>query len=135
MSFLAYVKLYIVTVPIFLIIDLLWLGIIARGFYRSKLDFILSEQVNWMAAVFFYLIYIIGILFFAIRPAISNHSWIQALVLGALFGFFTYATYDLTNFATIKEWPLGVVIVDVIWGAFLCAFVSLSSYTFSKRII
>lgn len=135
MSVSAYVKLYILTVPIFLIIDLLWLGIIARGFYRNKLDFILSEQVNWMAAVIFYLIYIIGIIFFAIRPAISSHSWIQALVLGALFGFFTYATYDLTNFATIKDWLLGIVIVDVIWGAFLCGFVSLSSYAISKWII
>ena len=135
MSVSAYVKLYIITVPIFLIIDLLWLGIIARGFYRNKLDFILSEQVNWMAAVIFYLIYIIGILFFAIRPAISSHSWMQALALGALFGFFTYATYDLTNFATIKDWPLGIVIVDVIWGSFLCGFVSLSSYALSKWIV
>jgi len=132
MDIFFYVKLYVLTVPIFFIIDLLWLGVVARGFYRRQLDFILSPQVNWAAAVVFYLIYIAGILFFAVRPAMTNNSWGQAAVLGALFGFFTYATYDLTNLATIKNWPLIIVVVDIIWGVCLCTLVSLSSFAISK---
>ena len=111
---------------------MLWLGVVARGFYRNKLDFILSDSVNWTAAVIFYLIYIIGIIFFAVRPAINENSWIQAVFLGALFGFFTYATYDLTNLATIKNWPMSIVLVDILWGASLCGLVSLSSFAISR---
>jgi len=135
MDIFTYIKLYAITVPVFFLIDMLWLGILARGFYKSKLGFILSEQVNWTVAVIFYLIYIIGILFFAVRPAASSNSWIQAVVLGALFGFFTYATYDLTNLATIKDWPFTIVIVDILWGTVLCGLVSLSSYAISKWLI
>jgi len=135
MNTLTYLKLYIYTVPVFFLIDMLWLGIVARGFYRSQLNVILSDQVNWAAAVVFYLIYIVGILFFAVRPAINNGSWIQAVILGALFGFFTYATYDLTNLATIKDWPMAIVVVDVVWGMSLCGLVSLSSFTISKWMV
>lgn len=135
MNFFFYLKLYALTIPIFFIIDLLWLGVIARGFYRRQLDFILSPQVNWPAAVTFYLIYIMGILFFAVRPAVNNNSWGQAAVLGALFGFFTYATYDLTNLATIKNWPLIIVAVDILWGVCLCTLVALSSFAISRWIM
>ena len=135
MNIFFYLKLYALTVPIFFIIDILWLGIIAKGFYRHHLDFILSPQVNWAAAVIFYLIYIVGILFFAVRPAVISNSWGQAAVLGALFGFFTYATYDLTNLATIKNWPLTIVVVDILWGVCLCTLVTLLSFTISKWLI
>ena len=135
MNIFFYLKLYALTVPIFFIIDMLWLGVIARGFYRRKLDFILSPEVNWTAAVVFYLVYIAGILFFAVRPAVGANSWVQAAVLGALFGFFTYATYDLTNLATIKNWPLIIVVVDILWGVCLCTLVSLSSFAISKWIL
>lgn len=123
------------TVPIFFVIDILWLGVIAKGFYRRKLDFILNPQVNWKAAFIFYLIYIAGILFFAVRPAVLRNSWGQAAVLGALFGFFTYATYDLTNLATIKNWPLAIVVVDILWGVCLCTLVALLSFAISKWLI
>ena len=116
MNISFYMKLYALTVPVFFIIDLLWLGVIAKKFYRKNLNFILSDDVNWAAAIVFYLIYIAGIIFFAVRPAVLNASLGQAAVLGALFGFFTYATYDLTNMATIKGWPLVIVVVDIIWG-------------------
>jgi len=135
MNILFYLKLYVLTVPIFFIIDLLWLGVIAKGFYRRQLDFILSSQVNWVAAVIFYLIYIAGILFFSVRPAVANNSWGQAALLGALFGFFTYATYDLTNLATIKDWPVLVVLVDIIWGMCLCTVVALLSFAISKWLM
>lgn len=135
MGFLFYLKLYLLTVPIFFVVDIVWLGIVARGFYRRQLDFILSPQVNWAAAVCFYLIYIGGIIFFAVRPALNSGSWRQAAVLGALFGFFTYATYDLTNMATIKEWPLIIVVVDIIWGICLCTLVASLSFAASRWLI
>ena len=130
-----YLKLYALTVPVFFAIDIIWLGLIAKGFYRRQLDFILSPQVNWTAAVVFYLIYIAGILFFAVRPALDHNSWRQAAALGALFGFFTYATYDLTNLATIKNWPMIIVMVDILWGVCLCGVVALLSFAMSKWLI
>jgi uncharacterized membrane protein len=135
MNFFFYLKLYVLTVPIFFLIDILWLGVIAKGFYRRKLDFILSPQVNWAAAIIFYLMYIAGILFFAVRPAVSNNAWGQAAVLGGMFGFFTYATYDLTNLATIKNWPLEIVVIDILWGVCLCTLVALLSFAISKWLL
>ena len=135
MNFFIYLKLYVLTVPIFFIIDIIWLGIIAKGFYRRQLGFILSPQVNWTAAVIFYLMYIAGIIFFAVRPAIIGNSWRQAAILGALFGFFTYATFDFTNLATIKNWPLVIVLVDVIWGVFLCTIVASLAFAVSKWLM
>ena len=132
MNFIFYLKLYALTVPIFFIIDIIWLGVVAKEFYRRKLEFILSPQVNWTAAVIFYLMYIAGILFFAVRPAVISNSWAQAAGLGALFGFFTYATYDLTNMATIKDWPLVIVVVDIVWGVCLCTMVATISFIISK---
>ena len=132
MNFIFYLKLYALTVPIFFIIDIIWLGVVAKEFYRRKLEFILSPQVNWTAAVVFYLVYIAGILFFAVRPAVISNSWAQAAALGSLFGFFTYATYDLTNMATIKDWPLTIVVVDIVWGVCLCTMVATISFLISK---
>lgn len=134
MNLIFYLKLYFLTIPIFFLIDMLWLGVIAKGFYRQNLEFILSPDVNWAAAITFYLIYIIGILIFAVIPAIERDSIFKALVWGGLFGFFTYATYDLTNMALIRGWPLKVVIVDIIWGMFLCASVASLSFKLSKWI-
>ncbi|MGD8522036.1 MAG: DUF2177 family protein [Desulfobacterales bacterium] len=135
MNISFYLKLYVLTIPVFFIIDILWLGVFAKGFYRRNLGAILSPNVNWAAAVTFYLIYIAGILFFAVRPAVANSSLGQAAVLGALFGFFTYATYDLTNMATIKDWPLVIVAVDILWGVCLCTLVSCASFMISKCLI
>ena len=134
MNILFYLKLYLLTIPIFFLIDMLWLGVIARSFYRQNLAFILSPDVKWLAAITFYLIYIIGILIFAVIPAIERDSIFKALVWGGLFGFFTYATYDLTNMALIKGWPLKVVIVDVFWGIVLCASVAALSFKVAKFI-
>jgi len=123
-----YIKLYLLTVPIFFIIDLLWLGYVAKRFYRENLDFILSPEVNWSAAICFYLIYIAGILFFGVLPALEKDSLARALVWGGLYGFFTYATYDLTNMALIKGWPLKIVVVDIAWGVVLCAVVAAAGF-------
>ena len=132
MGFFFYLKLYVLTIPIFFVIDIFWLGVIARGFYRRQLGFILSPDVNWLAAIIFYLMYIVGILFFAVRPALNGGSWQQAILLGGLYGFFTYATYDFTNLATIKDWPPIIVLVDIIWGVCLCTIVSALSFAIAK---
>ncbi len=134
MNILFYIKLYLVTVPVFFLVDMVWLGLIARNFYQKNLGFILSPEVNWAAAIIFYLIYIVGIIFFAVVPAIEKDSLARAVVWGGLFGFFTYATYELTNMALIKGWPLKVVIVDVAWGFFLCATVAALSFKAAKWI-
>ena len=127
-----YLKLYLLTVPVFFAIDLIWLGLVARSFYQKHLGYILSPEVNWPAAVVFYLIYIVGIIFFAVRPALEVESLSRALLLGAFFGFITYATYDLTNLATLKDWPLIVVIVDIAWGTVLCALVASGSFLIGR---
>jgi uncharacterized membrane protein len=122
------------TVPIFFLIDIIWLGYVAKNFYRQHLAFVLSPEVNWWAAITFYLIYIAGILFFAVAPALEKASLMRALVWGGLYGFFTYATYDLTNMALIKGWPLKIVLVDILWGIVLCATVAMSSFYIAKWI-
>jgi uncharacterized membrane protein len=110
-----------------------WLGVIAKGFYQEKLVSFLGP-VNWTAAIIFYLIFIVGILVFAVAPALESQSVMKALVLGALFGFFTYATYDFTNLATLKDWPVIVVFVDVLWGMVLSGCVATVSYLIGKSL-
>lgn len=122
------VKLYLITVPIFFIIDIIWLGYVARGFYRNNLAGFLSPNINWKAAIIFYLIYIAGILIFSVIPALEADSLQKAVIWGALFGFFTYATYDLTNMATLNNWPLKIVLFDILWGTFLGSAVSALSF-------
>jgi uncharacterized membrane protein len=128
MTLLSIAKLYLLTVPVFFAIDLLWLGVLARGFYRDNLAHLLSPVVNWPAAVVFYLFFIAGILYFAVLPALAEGSVQRALLNGALFGFFTYMTYDLTNLATLPSWPVKVVVVDILWGTVLCAAVAVSGF-------
>jgi len=127
-----YLKLYLLTVPIFFAIDLIWLGAIAKGFYQRQLGPLLAPKVNWGAAVSFYLLYIAGILFFAVRPALHEDSILKAALLGSLFGLITYATYDLTNLATLRHWPIRVVVVDIAWGMCLCSLVALCSFAVSR---
>ncbi len=128
MDLLYTLKLYLIAIPIFFTIDIVWLGFVARGFYRNNLSGIISPDINWKAAIVFYLIYIVGILVFSVIPALKAESIQKALIWGALFGFFTYATYDLTNMATIKDWPLKVALVDMVWGTILCSTVAALSY-------
>ncbi|HBO45637.1 MAG TPA: DUF2177 domain-containing protein [Planctomycetaceae bacterium] len=119
-----YLKLYGATLVAFLAIDMIWLGFVARGFYRRQLGFLLSDQPNWWAAIVFYLLFVVGILVFAVLPSVQVESLQKAIVLGGFFGLVTYATYDLTNLATVKNWPLLVTVVDMVWGTVLAASVS-----------
>lgn len=126
MNIHTFLILYGLSVPIFFLIDILWLGVIAKSFYRAQLGHLLGD-VNWVAAIVFYLIFLLGLTYFATYPAAVGGGIASALLWGALFGFFTYATYDLTNLATLKDWPLSVVIVDMLWGTFLGAAVSVAA--------
>jgi uncharacterized membrane protein len=128
-------KLYLLTTPIFFAIDLLWLGIVAKGLYQKHLGNFLSEKVNWVAAIIFYLIFISGIIIFVVQPAVEKDSVFRAMILGVLFGFFTYATYDLTNLATLKGWPMAIVFIDIVWGMVLTGTVSTVSFLIAKRLI
>ena len=119
-----YVKLYLCALAGFLAIDVVWLAVVARGFYRHQLGFLLADQPNWWAAVAFYLLFVAGLMVFAILPGLQAGSAWKALLLGAFLGLLTYATYDLTNQATIKNWPWIVTIVDMAWGTVLAASVS-----------
>jgi len=123
-----FIKLYLIALPIFFLIDMVWLGFVAKNFYRSQIGFLMNSNVNWLAAIIFYLLFIAGLVIFVINPAIDKGSWMYAFVFGALFGLIAYATYDLTNLATLKDWPLLVTIVDLVWGAILAASVSVITY-------
>lgn len=126
-------KTYVSALVAFLAIDFLWLGIVARGFYRRQIGFLLAEQANWWAAIAFYLLFVAGLLVFAIGPALQAHSLQKALLLGGFFGLVAYATYDLTNLATVKNWPLIVTLVDLAWGTVLAAAVSAIGYLAGTR--
>ncbi len=135
MNIAFYLKLYALTVPVFFIVDLIWLGVVAKGFYQKNLNYILSPQVNWAAAIIFYLIFIAGILIFAVVPAVVKDSLRHAVIWGALFGFFTYMTYELTNLALLKDWPLNIVFVDILWGVVLCTVVATVGFYIAKWLI
>lgn len=119
---------FLVVLVVFFVIDLVWLGVIAKNLYARYLGDMLAPNVNWVAAISFYVLFIIGMMFFVILPAIEKQSIMYALLVGGFFGFITYATYDLTNLATLKNWPLTITIIDLIWGTTLSASVSTISY-------
>lgn len=125
---------YLLTTLVFFAIDMVWLGLLAKNVYRKYLGGFLSDTVNWTAAIIFYLLFIVGIFFFSILPAYENNSLTKAIVTGALFGFFTYATYDLTNLATLKNWPLPIVFIDIAWGMLLTATVSTAGFYITKWV-
>jgi uncharacterized membrane protein len=114
-----YLKLDAATLVAFFAIDMVWLGLVARTFYRKQLGFLLAPSPNWIAAVSFYLLFILGILVFVVLPGLKSGSLSATLWRAALFGLITYATYDLTNLATVKDWPLLVTVVDLAWGTVL----------------
>ena len=123
-----YLTAYAATAVIFLAIDFIWLSKVARVFYFERLGDLLLDKPNMGAAVIFYAVYVIGIVFFAVVPALRAESASMALIHGALFGFFAYATYDMTNYATLRNWPLVVSLVDIAWGTCLTGASALAGY-------
>lgn len=127
-------KLYLIALPVFFAIDMFWLGVVAKNFYKQQIGFLMTPNINWTAAIIFYLIFILGLVLFVVSPALAKDSIQYAIVFGALFGFITYATYDLTNLATLKDWPLTITIVDMIWGSVLASSVSTVTYYIATKI-
>jgi uncharacterized membrane protein len=127
-------KLYLIALPVFFAIDMVWLGLIAKGFYRQQIGSLMRGQVNWPAAIVFYLLFVLGLVVFVVVPAMDHESWVRAVLYGALFGLIAYATYDLTNLATLRDWPLLITAVDLVWGAALAASVSVITYAIGTRL-
>lgn len=135
MDWTQFIKIYLISIPVFFGIDMLWLGVIAKDFYAKNLGYIMAPKPNWTAAIIFYFIYLIGITIFAVMPAVEKNSFFQAVILGGLFGMIAYATYDLTNLAVLKNWPLNLTIIDIVWGTVLSASVaSITYFVFTKWV-
>lgn len=125
---MLFLKLYLTAFFIFFLIDLLWLGVLAKNLYREQIGFLMADEVRWGAALSFYALYIIGLVLFAILPAIREENWTLALLYGGLFGLICYATYDLTNLATLKNWPVKLTFYDLLWGSFISGTTALITY-------
>jgi uncharacterized membrane protein len=132
---LAPATAYLVSLVTFVAIDLTWLGIMAPRFYKPILGDIAVSGVNLPPAILFYALYPIGLVIFAIQPALKSGSMSTALISGALFGFFTYATYDLTNQATLRNWTLELTLVDVAWGTLLGAISASISFWLVTKLV
>ncbi len=128
-----YLIAYAAAAVVFLALDMAWLGVIAQKLYRDEIGSLILDRPRLGPAVAFYLIYLVGVVVFAIRPALASGRWIEALGMGAVFGFIAYATYDLTNLATLKGFSLKVVIADLAWGAFVTASAATAGYLAAKR--
>lgn len=129
-----FLKLYAIATPIFFLIDMIWLGLIAKNFYAKHLGYLMTPQVNWIAALIFYFIFIVGLVVFVITPGLKSGSFMTTISYALLFGLVTYATYDLTNLATIKNWPLLVTIIDLIWGMSLSTMVSVITHLIANKL-
>ena len=116
---MLHLKAYAFTLIAFLGLDFIWLGFVAKGFYASQLGSLMSDRINFVAAGGFYLAYVAGIVFFAVAPALAEGSWKKAALNGAFLGLLAYGTYDMTNIATLRNWPLTMSLVDLAWGGIL----------------
>ena len=119
---------YLIAAAVFSLLDLAWLGLVAKELYRDLLGDLIAENANRKAAVLFYAIFIGGLVYFVIGPAIEDSSWTKAVIGGAVYGFVTYATWDLTNLSVIENFPAKIVPIDMAWGTVLAASVSATTY-------
>jgi uncharacterized membrane protein len=119
---------YLLSLPIIFAFDMFWLGVFAKNFYAKLMSQVVTIQFYWPAVIAFYLLYIVGIFIFAVYPGVTEQSLQKTLIHAALFGFFCYMTYDLTNLATVKDWPKMLVFVDIAWGVILSTFTAYVSY-------
>ena len=116
-----YLSAYLATAVVMIALDMLWLGVIAKPLYQSGLGHLMAERPNWVAAVAFYVLYALGLMLFAVVPQAADPGWLKTAAAAAMFGFVAYATYDLSNLATLKGWPIGLSLIDMAWGAALSA--------------
>lgn len=125
---MKYVAAYAATLMAFVVVDLIWLGVVAKRFYQAQLGGLLAEKYNFGAAALFYLAYPLGVVVFAVAPTLGAGSWPHAALWGATLGLFAYGTYDLTNLATLRNWPLRLTAVDMFWGTVLTGFAAAIGY-------
>jgi uncharacterized membrane protein len=130
----TYLIAYAATLVVFLAADALWLGFVARDFYREQLGALMSPNPNLAVAAGFYALYVVGVVYFAVAPALNAGGWTTALVSGALFGLIAYATYDLTNLAVTKGFPATLALVDMAWGAALTATSAVAGYLITRAV-
>jgi uncharacterized membrane protein len=127
------VKLYLPALIVFLVLDALWLGVVARGFYREQFGDLMRPDVRWGAALLFYLLFIAAVLVFVVAPALARGSLLYALGMGAFFGLVAYATYDLTNLAVLRGFSTRVAVVDMAWGAVVTAATLASAFLIGRQ--
>ena len=133
MHWISLLKMYGIAFATFCLLDFVWLGFVAKDFYRRQLGFLMTDQVNWWAAILFYLLFIAALVYFVIQPAYEKGNVYHAIFAGAFFGLVTYATYDLTNLATLKNWPLLMTCIDLAWGAVLSSAVSFVTFSLLSK--
>ncbi len=131
----TYISAYFFTLIAFLVIDFIWLSTMASRLYRPAIGDLLAENFRLAPAIIFYLIYAAGLTFLAVRPALISGQWTTALVYGAAVGFMAYATYDLTNQATLKSWSTTLTIADLLWGTFVSAAAAMIGYIVTVRLV
>ncbi len=134
MPTLQFLKLYAATAVVFFAIDLTWLGVVARGFYRAQMGHLLRADAQWGPALLFYGIYVAAIIVLCVRPGLERESMGRAVAMGAVFGLAAYAAFDLTALALLKDFPRAIVFVDLAWGTVLTAAVSGASYAIARAL-
>jgi len=125
---MTYIYLYLLTFLAFFAIDFVWLTFVATKFYSTKIGHLMAPKPKLIPAIIFYLIFVVGIIIFAVLPGYESNNLWQTVLLGALFGMLSYSTYDLTNLATLKNWPVSITIIDIIWGTSVSAITSVAGY-------
>ncbi len=125
---------YLVAAVVMAALDFTWLSYFSKAFFEPAVGVLLAAKTNYAAAVLFYVLYIVGVLLFAVRPALAGDGWTTSLLMGAAFGFFAYVTYDLTNMATLKAWPAWLAAMDVAWGTLVTALAATAGYFAASRI-
>ena len=111
-----FIKIYLITFIVFLVVEGIWLSLIAKNFYKKEIGFLMSKNPKILPTIIFSLVFVAGLVFFVIQPALAEDSWLYGVLVGGFFGLVTYATYDLTNHGIVENWPLKVTIVDLLWG-------------------
>lgn len=134
MSFLQLLAVYMASLVSFLAIDGIWLGLVARNLYKDNLGHLMAAKPSWGPAIIFYLLYVAGVILFAVYPNLDKGSLAKAALLGAILGGLAYATYDLTNAATLKNWPLKITVIDILWGSLLTGIVAAIGYIVAQRV-
>lgn len=132
---LVYTLAYLSAALVFCLMDFIWLTLVAKHFYQSRMGFLMLEEVKYSVAAAFYILYLSGLLVFAITPALRQQSWLVAASLSAFLGLIAYASYDLTNLATLKGWSVSLTVVDILWGIFVSTCAGSAGYFVARMVL